>query len=358
MLFCLHRSRTLGCLLLAVVAWAGPGCSSEPATDDERPTIAFYHWRTGLSLGPSERRWLDSLAVSRLYVKAFDVDWSSERLMPVPQALLVIDSASLPDDIALVPVVFITNRTLERAGGQVDTLAARVAAKVTERLQGYPFDELQIDCDWTLGTRAAYFRFLAALRQQLPPATTLSATIRLHQLRYADKTGVPPVDRGVLMYYNMGQVEDWHESNSILNLQKAAPYLQAPGYSLPLDLALPLFRWGVLFRHGRLIKLINNLEASALADSSRFTPLGPARYRVRESTYLAGYYLYRDDEIRLEGVDSTALLTAAEQWRYYAGAPTRRVIFYHLDSVVLKSFTYATLRTTADRLVPAGDGPP
>lgn len=342
----------------ALLLLIGLSACRPEAPPPPRPAIAFYHWRTALALNADERRWLDTLAVDRLYVKVFDIDWSAEHQQPIPLAALEWDTARRPAALTIVPVVFITNRSLQHLTGDPGDLAARLLAKVTERLAGTPFDELQIDCDWTAGTRTVYFELLRALRRQLPAGTTLSATIRLHQLRYPEQTGVPPIDRGLLMYYNMGDVDEWAESNSILNLHKAAAYLRGDAYPLPLDLALPLFRWGVVFRQRKLLKLINNLEAADLADRRRFATTGPGRYRVLESTYLGGYYLYRDDEIRLEAIAAAALYAAAAQWRDYAGSPPARIIFYHLDSVVLKSFNYATLRTTADLLVSPGNGAP
>jgi len=111
----------------------------------------------------------------------------------------------------------------------------------------------------------------------------------------------------MLMYYNMGEVRAWEESNSILNLEAAEPYLNGKAYPLPLDLALPLFRWGVVFREGKMIRLINNLSAEALADRTRFFPMTPDRYEVQKGTFLQGHYLYQGDFIRLEAVQPAAL---------------------------------------------------
>ncbi|MBK8703650.1 MAG: hypothetical protein IPN33_08475 [Saprospiraceae bacterium] len=138
--------------------------------------------------------------------------------------------------------------------------------------------EIQIDCDWTEKTRDSYFYLLKKMREQLEPGNcALSATIRLHQVRYFKKTGAPPVDRGMLMFYNMGDVESWEEPNSILNIKKGEPYLDgAARYPLPLDVALPAFGWGVLFREGRMIRLIYPIDEKVLADTSRFSAGGPA----------------------------------------------------------------------------------
>ncbi len=73
---------------------------------------------------------------------------------------------------------------------------------------------LQIDCDWTTKTAPKYFYFLQQIREKLDAhedggtfasLAMLSATIRLHQVKYPEKSGMPPVDKGVLMFYNMGE---------------------------------------------------------------------------------------------------------------------------------------------------------
>jgi hypothetical protein len=47
-----------------------------------------------------------------------------------------------------------------------------------------------------------YLKFIAVFKKL--SKKKLSATIRLHQVKYFKKTKIPNVDSGVLMYYNMG----------------------------------------------------------------------------------------------------------------------------------------------------------
>jgi len=324
-----------------LVVW-GWGCGEEAPPATLEP--AFYHWKSGFRLAPAEQALLDSLRVQRLYVRFFDVDWDARRGEPVPQAPL--EWAEPPDpDRAIVPVVFLTNRAFEHLPREaVPDLARRVARKLAEMgLQ--PPEEVQMDCDWTAGTRDAYFAFLKALRPLLPPECSLSVTVRLHQLKDPRGTGVPPAERGVLMFYNMGRVEDPAEPNSILNLEAARAYLRPfRDYPLPLDLALPLFRWGAVFRDGRLVRLINDLGPEALQDTTRFRAFGERHFGVLRSTYLQGYYLYRGDLLRLEGVDSSALLRALELLHPLLDARTRTLLFYHLDSSVVERYSLPLLR--------------
>ena len=251
--------------------------------NDYQVTPAFYHWQTHFELSPEEQSLLDSLQVEKLYVKFFDVDWDFQQQEALPLAQVRFRQDSIPYQI--IPTVFITNRTLEHLSVEApDTLAARIYKQIKKLSNKVTLEEVQIDCDWTQSTKNKYFRLLKALRKQVPDSTQLQATIRLHQVKYARQTGVPPVDRGMLMFYNVGDVEDWYTENSILDLETARQYLQNfQRYPLPLDMALPLFSWGVLFRQGKMINLISQLEPEELADTGRFEKIGAHRYEVIES---------------------------------------------------------------------------
>lgn len=326
---------------------------SRPEQPRPAPSPAFYHWKTQLQLTQAERTYLDSIGANKLYVKFFDVDWDASTSQPVPLATIEMDTSRL-SGITIVPAVFITNRTLLNLPmPQVDTLAELIFKKILSLEYRLP-QEVQFDCDWTPQTQVKYFALLASFRLHCSrhPSTatrppSLSATIRLHQLKYFEKTGVPPVDRGMLMCYNMGDLEDWETENSILDLAATKTYLPENAsvkYPIPLDFALPLFRWGVLFRDGRLIKLLNDLGAADLQDTSRFTKIATNRYVATKSTYLRAHYLYEGDQLRLEGVSSEALQELAKLLGGSSSDNPITVSFYHLDTSVMHLFPKEKIR--------------
>lgn len=327
-----------------------PGCSPQPA--QVRP--AFYHWQTRLALTAAERAYLDSLGVRRLYVKFFDVDWE-EGAGAVPRASLQVDTAHL-QELSITPTVFIANQALERLpAAEAEILAGRIREKLFRliaELPGNPVEEIQIDCDWTAGTRDRFFALLQALRPPLlQQGMTLSATIRLHQVRYPGQTGVPPVDRGLLMCYNVGDLEDWEDPNSILRVDAVQSYLSGfEAYPLPLDLALPAYGWGVLFREGRLVRLLNGLRPEELTDTSRFVKLGPQRFEVVKSTYLDGYYLYRGDRIRTEAAGDSTLRATASLLQPYFRSRSFTLAFYHLDTSTVNRYPYVALEEVVHML--------
>ena len=316
---------------------------------------AFYHWQTNLELSQTEQAYLDSLAVQKLYAKFFDVEWDAAREMPVPLAEVEIGEIAQLD---IVPCIFITNRTFQNLSDEkIPWLAERVDEKLRElwqQLPGQALREVQFDCDWTASTRDRFFQFLENFKAKNADIQ-LSATIRLHQLRDHEQTGVPPVDKGMLMFYNTGDLESWQEENSILNMEIAKSYLQSDfrrpdiSYQIPLDLALPIFAWGVLFRDGRMIRLINDLRPEQLTDTTRFQKLADNRFEVTKSTYLDGYYLYKDDHIRTEAIDPALLLQATDILKNKLKNDNLTVAFYHLDTTTIKYFPYEVLESVCEK---------
>lgn len=318
---------------------------------------AFYYWKTHLSLSQMEQAYLDSLNVKKLYAKFFDVEWDAAREMPVPLAEITIGEVG---QFTVVPCIFITNRTFQNLPDEkIAWLAERVDEKLRELWQQLPnqrMSEVQFDCDWTASTRERFFQFLENFKAK-NAGIQLSATIRLHQLRDYQDTGVPPVDKGMLMFYNTGDLENWQEENSILNLKIAQQYLASVAgrqssivnYELSVDIALPIFAWGVLFRDGRMIRLINNLRSEQLTDTTRFQKLAGNRFEVIKSTYLDGYYLYKGDQIRTEAIDPMLLVQATDLLQNKLKNNNLTVAFYHLDTTTIKHFPYEVLESVCKK---------
>lgn len=305
---------------------------------------AFYHWQTEFALSDVEKNYLDSLNVKKLYVKFFDVDWDERRKMPVPVASVEITKLG---NYEIVPCIFITNRTFQNiTEDKIEWFCWRVKEKLFElKPANIIFHEIQFDCDWTANTRERYFKFLQIFKEIVKDTQPeVCATVRLHQLRDYKETGIPPVDRGMLMFYNTGDVESWEEENSILNLKIAAAYLiPNTKYQIPLDVALPIFSWGVLFRDGKMIRLINNLKASDLQDTTRFLKMAHHRFEIIKSTYANGYYLYEKDVIRTEAVDTILLTKAVDLLKNRTKNRNLTLSFYHLDTATIKDFPHEFL---------------
>ena len=322
-------------------------CTSTP----RKVVPAFYHWQTHFDLSHSEKQYLDRLAIERLYVKFFDIDWDFNRKEAVPLATIELPATHVYHEI--VPTIFITNRTFTQIPPQqITNLAQKTVQKISRIGAPLNIKEIQIDCDWTAQTKDAYFSFLKKLRSLLGPKKwNLSATIRLHQLKYAKNTGIPPIDAGVLMIYNVDDLDQWNTTNSILSVSVAASYfVPFKTYPLHLDVALPIFEWGAIYRQDRLIKLINNLNTDDLADTTRYHKIAKNRFQIRKSHYIKGYYLYKDDFIRTESVPIDTLSALAAKLSPYLSSDSLAVVFYHLDTTTIKNYPYERLQHLVQEL--------
>ncbi len=218
-----------------------------------------------------------------------------------------------------VAVVFISNKTIKHTKPQ------DLADKILKSLNKLNYKELQIDCDWTLLTRYNYFLLLSYLKKKIQ--TPLSATIRLHQVKYYAKTGVPPVDYGVLMYYNISSIGLYKTKNSILDNVEARKYHHNFNlYKLRLKLALPLYSQGVWFRDKKPLGIFEGLNKSDF--NKFFDKIDENFYKAKKSFYFKGRYVYKDDIIRFEDVSLRQLKQALKDFFGLAKNPFKEVIFY------------------------------
>lgn len=239
-----------------------------------------------------------------------DVGLRDEQAVPI--APIEIDTFSTRG-LAIVPVIYIKNEVFEdiataqyapqRFWG-TETLSENVA-KYIEQINNYyhlTVNEVQFDCDWTLNTKEYYFNFLKLFKEK-NPNLQLSATIRLHQVKYKDDTGVPPVDYGVLMYYNMDKITATG-ANSIYNRATAKRYISSlKSYPLQLNIALPMFSWGVHSVRGEVVNLVSGLTSAEIKTLKGVVATDiPNVYEVKTQTYYKGRLWQAGDRIKIEEV--------------------------------------------------------
>ena len=299
--------------------------------------LSFYYWKTQFTLNSYEKSVLNEHAVKSLYVRYFDVDFTSEDKEPVPVSPIKFDSSIRAYHV--IPVIFIRNRTFERLpDGDVPALAQNVLLLINKINWSQIIipTQIQFDCDWTERTRDKFFRFIKeyrALTNQI-----ISATIRLHQVKYKEITGVPPVDYGVLMYYNMGAING-DNNNSIYEKSIADKYNSyIKSYPLPLDVALPVFSWGLTIRDGKVVALLNKINFTQFENDSNFIKAGSDRYQVKHACFKSGYYFKENDQIKQEHVPAGDLQDITNQINKYTNHKIGKLIFYDLDSTNLVQY--------------------
>lgn len=245
---------------------------------DNRRDIAFYHWKSSCNI--------DSSFKYPIYLKVLDISSNGTYIK------------SRCKNIKYTPVVYIDNGAFKN-GINISEIVLKNISKNKK--------EVQFDCDWTQSTKESYFKFLKEMRKHY---NRITATIRLHQIKYQKNTGVPPVNGGVLMLYNMSDFLDIRTKNYILDLAEAKKYLKDfKGYPLKLDLALPIYSMGTLIRYGRVVKLIDGVKIKDL-DSKNFKHIKTNRYEVLKTQYFKGTLIYKGDILRVDEVSLDMLKRA------------------------------------------------
>lgn len=315
------------------------GCRQKtPVRQIER---SFYYWKSSFSINDYEQTILDDLKIKKLYIKFFDVAWDAGTNQPRPLAVINFPNQFTPDTI--IPAVFITNECMQKMDAlQVQETAQKIYALIgrirqLNRLRVLP--EIQMDCDWTTGTRDKYFALLTAIKKLTVAGNQrLSATIRLYQCKYLHKAGVPPVDRGLLMCYNMGNLKNPSTRNSILETQELRKYVASLStYPLPLDVALPVFNWKVLFRNRTYAGLVTGIPTSALMDHQVIRQ-SQNRFEFTSDTSLNGYHFKAGDILRDEQVSFEELSESARMLNAKLKTQQLTVVLYHLDSITLSKY--------------------
>lgn len=330
----LRLSRILCLSLLPLLYLAA--CSNRP---DRFVGRGFYYWKTNVNISDYENRYMDSLKTDRFYLRFFDVDVEGEKVSP--KAIINLGKG-LPQQ-PVVPVVFITPAGLNAMSWKaLEFYARNIATLIEEKAKeaGVVPVEIQIDCDWTKNNKELYFELLNKLKQQTYfKGKLLSVTIRLHQVKYLAAAGIPPADKGLLMVYNIDNLRNVKVENSILNTQSAKSYLEKVGaYPLPLDVALPIFQWTLLFEAEQLKGILRDVTGTDLQNDLQLEKAGAYTYKVKEDHSLKGYTLKKGQLLRLE---ESHIERVKEISKYLAQRIKRdslNLLLYHCDSLNFKNY--------------------
>lgn len=248
MYFCKRMQKRILFIYLIIVVF----CSCSKRQGEK--TNAVYYWSTTFKSDSIQQSFLRQHHIKKIYLRFFDVV-VNEQGNVMPNATVRF-ATPVPKDVEIVPVVYIVNDCLYRSIDKLDSLILQRVTQMCETNDITPFRELQIDCDWTSRSRTHYFQVLSRLNERAKKqGVVLSATIRLHQLGEAP----PPVEKGILMLYNTGDVTRLDCEHPILDMKDAAPYLRKLSkYRLPLATAYPVYAWRVLFRKGKFVGILHS----------------------------------------------------------------------------------------------------
>ena len=310
------------------------------STKTEPVNISFYFWRTNFSLSATEETYLKELNVQKLYIRYFDVALQNNTAIPVAPIVFT----NKPTNYKVVPVVYIKNEVFLKPLA-TDSLAQNVYNYIQQinKTAGVTVDEIQFDCDWSLQSKEHYFAFIEDFKKR---HAHLSATIRLHQIKYPEKTGVPKVNLGTLMYYNMGVIGA-NNDNSIYTQTIAHKYIRGlQNYKLPLNIALPIFSWGVHIRNNQVVNLIGGLQEQDFT-TDVFEKISDNRYKVLNDIVYKGRFLAKNDEVKLEAVTTSQLKEMMTDIKKNSPNKPSEIIFYDLNEKNLKAYEKEDFKTVS-----------
>ncbi|SHL26430.1 hypothetical protein [Flavobacterium saccharophilum] len=303
---------------------------------NDKPIVAFYYWKTVFRLSTTEREVLKENNVKKLYIRYFDIRLHPKTTEPIPVSPIHFQENIGTFDI--VPVVFIQNKVLLKANIDIDDLAKKTLHLVNQISISNKINcfEIQIDCDWTLASKDNYLKFIERFRKL--SNKKLSATIRLHQVKYFKKTKIPNVDSGVLMYYNMGTIAP-DSVNSIYDHEIAGRYLKSlKKYPLHLDIALPIYSWAIHIRNQKVIGLRSKLNVAELKKDKNFEQFENLFFKVKKSNYKNGFFYEEGDVLKIEAISAEDLKTMGEELNENVANTPKEIIFYDLDEFNLKNY--------------------
>lgn len=323
------------------------GCSRKPAVIKR----AFYYWKSAEGYASDrERLALTEFKAYKLYLKLFEVvripqqgaipvaktRWSSPPYVP----------DSLRKRCELVPTVFVHNDALSGLSGDgIDSLADNINFLTNkyldrDRSRTWRIEELQIDCDWSDKNRDTYFQLLRKLKQKW--GRKISCTLRLYPFKYRDRMGVPPVDRVMLMCYNLLNPLKNPERNTIVEYGELESYLgRKSAYPLPFDIALPVYSRMQLFQNGRFVKTLHAPDSAMLPVLRKTRALW---YEVTTDTVFDNTYLRRGDAIKYEQASPQELANITTLLREkLAPTDTTTISLFHLDDNNLNRYPHEAL---------------
>lgn len=276
---------------------------------------AFYYWKSDSYLNSESTSQLNINKVTKIYMKFFEIDYS-EAMGNFPfDKISNYEGDENFEEKSIIPTIFIKNEIFKyNSEKELDVLAENIIflinKKYVEKFKKMnPLTEIQLDCDWTKSTKEKYFYLLKKIKEK--SNKQISCTLRLYPYKYSDIMGVPPVDKVILMCYNLIKPLSNSNKNSILDIDEFKKYLnEKRNYPLHIDIALPVFSWSQLFQNNHFQKLININKDELTTFTKQVKPMW---YEVTKDTTINWDNYFRvADQIKFEDVSVKTINDAIE----------------------------------------------
>jgi hypothetical protein len=319
-------------------------CTEEQENKEISPAI--YHWKSVYKPSIDASNSLNKLKINKQYIRFFDIDYNAEIGDAVPKGMVRFGSKPTGK---VVPVIYITNKTFLNLGqNQVDSLAKNTTAKIKEITlkNDISFDEVQFDCDWSKKTGPSYFSFIDKVRSHLDETTKISATLRLHQVKFREQTGIPPVERVALMLYNVGDWTNVNTQNSLFDPDIIDQYIyRLPEYPLPVDIALPIYQQAIVFRNNQFQTYFKNVSKLDLKKEFNMkSGKEPNILVCQENCEFRNHSFRKGDVFRHESIDFETLNAVKKAILKRLPNSDVQIYLFHLDDKSIDNFSTKQLK--------------
>ena len=311
---------------------------------DKPKNISFYHWKSRAEFSAEIEQTLNESHSKKIYMHYFDIEpvknqtYYDDGIYPT---YVIKDIDPSYSDFEIVPVIYITNQVfktenidIEKLVNQIKGLIHQISLKYFEK----EITSIQIDCDWTQSTKNAYFELLNLLQEYFE----IDVTIRLHQIKYKEKTGVPPVKHGTLMLYNMGDFKN-NDENSILESSIVQQYIDnTTNYPISLHLGLPIFSQTILTNNDNEYKIIKDTDRHLYETDKHFEAVNHNNFKIIKDTLYKGFYLTSGFNLKLEEINQNEIIKSY-QIIEKSKLNIDEIILYHLDEKSISNIDIKTL---------------
>ncbi len=313
-------------------------------------TKGFYMWQSGYQgHHVKNQKLLNKFNSDRLYLKLFEVSYNDQEGAIPSSKTNVQLSESLLGNAEIVPCIFIENPVLLKlTATQIEELADNILFLTNkyvseeifiEPLKQHKFKEIQIDCDWSKKSKKKYFSLLRHIKTK--SNKIVSCTMRLYPYKYNKEMGTPPVDRVMLLCYNLLNPVNNVDKNTIFELEELKKYIDIDAsYPLPVDVALPVYSSGYRIENNRFSGVFHAVPSQL---EGALVPLEQKHhYVVKQDTFIERYF-NKGEKLKIERVSESDLLEAAKILGEHFNEKEMNVALYHLDHEELKQYNHEIL---------------
>lgn len=304
--------------------------------------LSFYYWRSNFNLSENDFSFFSKNKVKKIYAKYFDVKWDKNLKTEKFIDMIKIGSNTI-DDIDIIPVIYITYETLLNYKLEnINNLSSSILDKINDINFSYgikKYCEIQIDFDWNNTTKEKYFKLIKTLKDNLKnKKIIISSTIRLHQVKYFKKTGVPPADKGIIMIYQTDDVSDFSIDNSLLSVDMAKEYLKnIAKYPIQYDIALPIYTWTLQFDYTK--KLVRIIRDDFKYSEDDYNKIGDNRFEAKRDLFLKNKRIMKYDFLKVEKTRIEDCLRITDFVQKRSTQAGFNIIFFDYNTETINNFT-------------------